>query len=48
MLTGAMGGGHGRQQNQGGGMSDLLQNPIARAVLGGIAAMAMKKMMGRR
>ncbi len=48
MLTGAMGGGHGRQQNQGGGMSDMLQNPIARAVLGGIAAMAMKKMMGRR
>ncbi|MGI8484751.1 MAG: hypothetical protein ACR2OU_10870 [Thermomicrobiales bacterium] len=48
MLTGAMGGGRGRQQDQGGGMSDMLQNPIARAVLGGIAAMAMKKMMGRR
>jgi hypothetical protein len=48
MLTGAMGGGYGRQQNHGGGMSDMLQNPIARAVLGGIAAIAMKKVMGRR
>ncbi|MGI8486699.1 MAG: hypothetical protein ACR2OU_20880 [Thermomicrobiales bacterium] len=48
MLTGALGGGQGHQQNQGGGMSDMLQSPIGRAVLGGIAAIAMKKMMGRR
>ncbi|MGI8482720.1 MAG: hypothetical protein ACR2OU_00470 [Thermomicrobiales bacterium] len=48
MLTGALGGGRGRQQNQGGGMSDMLQNPIARAALGGIAAIAMKKMMDHR
>jgi hypothetical protein len=47
MLTGAMGGGQGHGQNQGGGMSDLLQNPVAKAVLGGIAAIAMKKMMSR-
>jgi hypothetical protein len=47
MLTGALGGGQGQHQNQGGGMSDMLQNPIARAVLGGVAAIAMKKMMNR-
>jgi hypothetical protein len=41
MLGGALGGGQSRQ----GGM---MQNPMAKAVLGGIAAMAMKRMMGRR
>lgn len=44
MLGGALG---GRQQSRGQGGS-MLQNPMARAVMGGIAAMAMKKMMGGR
>ena len=41
-LLGASGGGGG-----GGGMGDLMGNPLAKAALGGIAAMAMKRMMGR-
>ncbi|MEJ7837584.1 MAG: hypothetical protein WKF81_02150 [Thermomicrobiales bacterium] len=47
MLSGALGGGQGQSQNQGGGMGDIMQNPIARAVFGGIAAIAMKKVMNR-
>jgi hypothetical protein len=39
MLGGALGG-----QSQGG----MMQNPMAKAVMGGIAAMAMKRMMGGR
>ena len=31
----------------GGGGGDLMSNPLAKAALGGIAAMAMKRMMGR-
>lgn len=45
LASGLLGGGQSRTQGQGGGMGDMLQNPIARAALGGIAAMAMKKMM---
>jgi hypothetical protein len=44
LASGLLGGGQG-QRGQGGGMGDILQNPIARAALGGIAAMAMKKML---
>lgn len=40
LLGGALGGGQGQ--------GNMLQNPIAKAVLGGIAAMAMKKLMGGR
>jgi hypothetical protein len=43
MLGGAMGGGSSR-----GGGNDLLGNPLAKAAVGGIAAMAMKRMMGGR
>ena len=32
----------------GGGMGDLMSNPLAKAALGGIAAIAMKRMMGGR
>jgi hypothetical protein len=39
MLGGALGGG--------GSQGAMLQGPIGKAVMGGIAAMAMKKMMGR-
>lgn len=47
MLSGVLGGDQQESQNanQGGGMSDMLQSPIGRAVLGGIAAIAMKKFM---
>lgn len=47
MLSGVMGDNQQQHRNadQGGGMSDLLQSPIGRAVLGGIAAFAMKKFM---
>jgi hypothetical protein len=50
MLSGLMGGDddRGRQQQSGGnggGMGGMLQNPIARAALGGIAAVAMRKMI---
>ena len=43
MLGASMGG----QRGGGGGMGDLLGNPLAKAALGGIAAMAMKRMMDR-
>ncbi len=49
MLSGLMGGNDDRNRQQqgggGGGMGDMLQHPIARAALGGIAAVAMKKMI---
>ncbi len=50
MLSGLMGGNDDRdRQQQGGGgsggMGDMLNNPIARAALGGIAAVAMRKMI---
>ncbi len=32
----------------GGGIGDLLSNPLAKAALGGVAAIAMKKMLDRR
>lgn len=47
LLGGALGGqnqGRGHSQGQG----DLLSNPLAKAVIGGIAAMAMKRLMPRR
>lgn len=47
MLGGALGGGQRRGRDDG-GMGDMLNNPIAKAALGGIAAIAMKKMMGGR
>ena len=43
MLGASMGG----QRGGGGGMGDLLNNPLAKAALGGVAAMAMKRMMDR-
>ncbi len=43
MLGGALGGSGGG--SGGGGMDDMLNNPLAKAALGGIAAMAMRKMM---
>lgn len=43
MLGGALGG-----QSRGRGQGGMLQNPMAKAVMGGIAAMAMKRMMGGR
>lgn len=47
LLGGALGGqNQGRGQSQGQG--DLLSNPLAKAVIGGIAAMAMKRLMPRR
>lgn len=56
LLGGMLGGGmgaptsHQRQQpqmQQGGGIGDILGNPLGKAVLGGIAAYAMKEMMGK-
>jgi hypothetical protein len=43
MLGGAVGG-----ESQGRGQGGMMQNPMAKAVMGGIAAMAMKRMMGGR
>ena len=37
-----------RGGGSGGGMGDLMGNPLAKAALGGIAAIAMKRMMGGR
>ena len=34
-------------QDGGGGMGDILSNPLGKAVLGGIAAYAMKEMMDK-
>ena len=45
MLGGMMGG--GGQLSGGGGMGDMLDNPLAKAALGGIAAIALKNMMNR-
>lgn len=48
MLGGLLGGddnGRNRVQQGGGGMGDMLKNPIARAALGGIAAVAMRKII---
>ena len=42
-LASLFGGGGG---GGGGGMGDLLSNPLAKAALGGVAAIAMKKMLG--
>lgn len=50
MLGGLTGGGQtgGMNQAQGGnGLAGLMSNPIAKAALGGIAAMAFKQMMSR-
>jgi hypothetical protein len=43
MLGSALGGG-----SQGQGQGGMMQNPIAKAVMGGIAAMAMKRLLGGR
>jgi len=46
LLQQLMGGGGGAMGGaRGGGAGDLLQNPLAKAALGGIAAMAMRRMM---
>jgi hypothetical protein len=42
----ALFGGGGRERS--GGLGDLIDNPIAKAALGGIAAMAFKQMIGKR
>lgn len=47
MLGGMMGGGGGQRGGGGGGMGDMLDNPLAKAALGGIAAIAFKNMMNR-
>ncbi len=44
-LASLFGGGGG---GGGGGMGDMLNNPLAKAALGGVAAIAMKRMMGGR
>ena len=44
-LASLLGGGGG---GGGGGMGDLLSHPLAKAALGGVAAIAMKKMLDRR
>lgn len=41
-------GGGNQQASQGGGLSSILSNPLAKLVLGGIAAMAVKQMLGNR
>ncbi len=47
VMDGGDGGAVGSQvRGQGGGVGELLQNPVARAALGGIAAAAMRKMLG--
>jgi hypothetical protein len=52
LLGGLMGGGGGNaggSPNAGtGGLGGLLSSPIAKAAIGGIAAMAMSRLMGRR
>lgn len=45
-MMGQMLGGRG-QSGTGGGLGDLMDNPVAKAALAGIAAMAVKKMMSR-
>jgi len=46
MIGGVLGGGQQQGAQQGGG--SMLDNPLAKVAMGGIAAMAMKKMMGGR
>lgn len=51
-LSGMLGGGnqmmgHNRSQS-GAGLGDLLNNPIARAAIGGIASMAFRQLLSRR
>jgi len=57
LLGGMMGGGgmnessgqyRQQPQSQGGGVDEILSSPLGKAVLGGIAAFAMKEMMGGR
>jgi hypothetical protein len=45
LLQQLMGGGGAMGGAMGGGAGNLLQNPLAKAALGGIAAMAMRRMM---
>jgi hypothetical protein len=45
LLGQILGGGQQQSLGGGGGAGDLLNNPLAKAALGGIAAMAMRKMM---
>jgi hypothetical protein len=47
MLGGMLGGG-GSSSQQGSSSGDLLGGPLGKAVLGGVAAFAMKKMMDNR
>lgn len=47
-LAGLFGMGGGQQQSGQGQQGSLLDNPLAKVAMGGIAAMAMKKMMGGR
>jgi hypothetical protein len=46
-LAGLFGMGGSQPQQGGGQQGSLLDNPLAKVAMGGIAAMAMKKMMGR-
>ena len=50
-LFGGGGGGSGdllsSRGGGGGGLGDMMGNPVAKAAMAGVAAMAMKKMMGR-
>ncbi len=48
MLGGMMGGGGGGSTQASGSGGDLLGGPLGKAVLGGVAAYAMKKMMSGR
>jgi len=41
-------GGLGALLGGGGGMGDMMSNPLAKAALAGVAAMAVKQVMGRR
>ncbi len=47
LLSGALGAFGGNKGQSAGGVSDLLSNPLAKAALGGIAAIAIKKMVDR-
>ena len=46
-LGSMFGGGGGGGSQQSGGLGDMLDNPLAKAALGGIAAIAFKNMMNR-
>lgn len=48
LLGGALGGGGGGGGGGGAGSQSMLDSPIAKAALAGIAAMAVKQMMGNR